>query len=152
MRDLYRAAHGFLGIGIGAVSDVLLSHVAMPSAMWASTPAGPWKNRHEMEQQGSPFLQPQTRICFARCVAECDHSLARRLTECHGLQQLLPVIGKMLPPATWLALLKYSPFPESVHAALVPVYAGAEAVTARPARGYGTRRLARYPVRHGLFA
>jgi hypothetical protein len=27
------------------------------------------------------------------------------------LQQLLPVIGKMLPPATWLALLKYSPLP-----------------------------------------
>lgn len=29
------------------------------------------------------------------------------------LQQLLPVIGKMLPPATWLALLKYSPLPSS---------------------------------------
>ncbi len=29
------------------------------------------------------------------------------------LQQLLPVIGKMLPPATWLALLKYSPLPTS---------------------------------------
>ncbi|MDE1814534.1 MAG: phage portal protein [Thaumarchaeota archaeon] len=29
------------------------------------------------------------------------------------LQQLLPVIGKMLPPQTWLALLKYSPLPTS---------------------------------------
>jgi hypothetical protein len=29
------------------------------------------------------------------------------------LQQLLPVIGKMLPPATWLALLKYSPLPSA---------------------------------------
>lgn len=29
------------------------------------------------------------------------------------LQQLLPVIGKMLPPATWLALLKYCPLPTS---------------------------------------
>jgi hypothetical protein len=29
------------------------------------------------------------------------------------LQQLLPVIGKMLPPATWLALLKYSPLPST---------------------------------------
>lgn len=29
------------------------------------------------------------------------------------LQQILPVIGKMLPPATWLALLKYSPLPTS---------------------------------------
>ncbi len=29
------------------------------------------------------------------------------------LQQLLPVIGKMLPPATWMALLKYSPLPMS---------------------------------------
>jgi hypothetical protein len=27
------------------------------------------------------------------------------------LQQVLPVIGKMLPPQVWLALLKYSPFP-----------------------------------------
>lgn len=30
------------------------------------------------------------------------------------LNQILPVIGKMLPPATWLALLKYSPFPTAV--------------------------------------
>lgn len=29
------------------------------------------------------------------------------------LQQILPVIGKLLPPATWLALLKYSPLPTS---------------------------------------
>src|SRR5262245_19982655 len=29
------------------------------------------------------------------------------------LQQVLPVIGKMLPPQVWLALLKYSPFPTS---------------------------------------
>ena len=29
------------------------------------------------------------------------------------LQQILPVVGKMLPPATWLALLKYSPLPSS---------------------------------------
>lgn len=29
------------------------------------------------------------------------------------LQQILPVIGKMLPPATWMALLKYSPLPTS---------------------------------------
>lgn len=29
------------------------------------------------------------------------------------LQQILPVIGKILPPATWLALLKYSPLPTS---------------------------------------
>jgi F0F1-type ATP synthase membrane subunit b/b' len=29
------------------------------------------------------------------------------------LTQLLPVIGKMLPPATWLALMKYSPLPTS---------------------------------------
>lgn len=29
------------------------------------------------------------------------------------LTQILPVIGKMLPPATWLALLKYSPLPTS---------------------------------------
>jgi hypothetical protein len=29
------------------------------------------------------------------------------------LQQILPVIGKMLPPQTWLALLKYSPLPTS---------------------------------------
>jgi hypothetical protein len=29
------------------------------------------------------------------------------------LQQILPVIGKMLPPSTWLALLKYSPLPTS---------------------------------------
>jgi hypothetical protein len=29
------------------------------------------------------------------------------------LQQILPIIGKMLPPATWLALLKYSPLPTS---------------------------------------
>lgn len=29
------------------------------------------------------------------------------------LQQILPVVGKMLPPATWLALLKYSPLPTS---------------------------------------
>jgi hypothetical protein len=29
------------------------------------------------------------------------------------LQQILPVIGKMLPASTWLALLKYSPLPTS---------------------------------------
>jgi hypothetical protein len=29
------------------------------------------------------------------------------------LQQILPVVGKMLPPATWMALLKYSPLPTS---------------------------------------
>lgn len=29
------------------------------------------------------------------------------------LQQILPVIGKMLPPQTWLALMKYSPLPSS---------------------------------------
>lgn len=29
------------------------------------------------------------------------------------LQQLLPVIGKMLPPPVWMALLKYSPLPTS---------------------------------------
>ncbi|MDB5517841.1 MAG: hypothetical protein JWQ17_4599 [Tardiphaga sp.] len=29
------------------------------------------------------------------------------------LQQILPVVGKMLPPTTWLALLKYSPLPTS---------------------------------------
>lgn len=29
------------------------------------------------------------------------------------LTQLLPVIGKLLPPATWLALMKYSPLPTS---------------------------------------
>ncbi|MHC2462115.1 portal protein [Bradyrhizobium embrapense] len=34
------------------------------------------------------------------------------------LQQLLPVIGKMLPPATWLALLKYSPLPTSAQKAI----------------------------------
>lgn len=32
------------------------------------------------------------------------------------LQQLLPVIGKMLPPPVWLALLKYSPLPTSAQA------------------------------------
>jgi hypothetical protein len=29
------------------------------------------------------------------------------------LQQLLPVIGKMLPPPVWMALMKYSPLPTS---------------------------------------
>lgn len=29
------------------------------------------------------------------------------------LQQILPVVGKMLPPSTWLAFLKYSPLPTS---------------------------------------
>ena len=32
------------------------------------------------------------------------------------LQQILPVIGKMLPPQTWLALLKYSPLPSTAQA------------------------------------
>lgn len=29
------------------------------------------------------------------------------------LQQILPAVGKMLPPATWIALLEYSPLPTS---------------------------------------
>src|SRR5215468_7850606 len=46
-------------------------------------------------------------------VDEAPTSPNQKETTWAMLQQLLPVIGKMLPPATWLALLKYSPLPTS---------------------------------------
>lgn len=46
-------------------------------------------------------------------VDEAPTSINQKEQTWSMLQQILPVIGKMLPPATWLALLKYSPLPTS---------------------------------------
>lgn len=42
------------------------------------------------------------------------------------LQQLLPAIGKMIPPDVWIALLKYSPLPSSVQQDIITAMQGSQ--------------------------
>jgi hypothetical protein len=60
-----------------------------------------------------PLIKDQAGDDYDVIVDESPTSADQKDTTWAMLQQLLPVIGKMLPPATWLALLKYSPLPTS---------------------------------------
>lgn len=64
------------------------------------------------EAQFVPLVR-QTDVTYEVIVDEAPTSANQKELTWAMLQQLLPVIGKMLPPATWLALLKYSPLPSS---------------------------------------
>ncbi|MGJ4954617.1 portal protein [Bradyrhizobium sp. HKCCYLRH2015] len=64
------------------------------------------------EAQFVPLIR-QTDVTYEVIVDEAPTSANQKELTWTLLQQILPVIGKMLPPATWLALLKYSPLPTS---------------------------------------
>ncbi|WP_315831089.1 hypothetical protein [Bradyrhizobium prioriisuperbiae] len=66
----------------------------------------------EQEQYVPLIRQPGT-ASYDVIVDEAPTSPNQKEATWSMLQQLLPVIGTMLPPATWLALLKYSPLPTS---------------------------------------
>jgi hypothetical protein len=68
------------------------------------------------EAQFVPLIKEQAfdgKISYDVIVDESPTSANQKEATWAMLQQILPVIGKMLPPATWLALLKYSPLPTS---------------------------------------
>jgi hypothetical protein len=60
-----------------------------------------------------PLVRQQGSATYDVIVDEAPSSANQKEATWSLLQQILPVIGKMLPPATWLALLKYSPLPTS---------------------------------------
>jgi phage baseplate assembly protein W len=64
------------------------------------------------EAQYEPLIK-QADIEYDVVVDEAPTSANQKEATWDMLQQILPVIGKMLPPSTWLALLKYSPLPTS---------------------------------------
>jgi len=64
------------------------------------------------QAQFVPFIK-QTDAKYQVIVDEAPTSANQKEATWAILQQLLPVIGKMLPPPVWLALLKYSPLPTS---------------------------------------
>lgn len=66
------------------------------------------------EAQYVPLIkQPGSNEGYDVIVDQAATSASQKEATWAYLQQILPVIGKMLPPATWLALLKYSPLPTS---------------------------------------
>jgi hypothetical protein len=65
------------------------------------------------EAQYVPLVRQPGVTTYDVIVDESPSSPNQKEATWSMLQQLLPVIGKMLPPATWLALLKYSPLPTS---------------------------------------
>jgi hypothetical protein len=68
------------------------------------------------EAQFVPLIKEQAfdgKTSYDVIVDESPTSANQKEATWAMLQQILPVIGKMLPPATWLALLKYSPLPTS---------------------------------------
>jgi hypothetical protein len=66
----------------------------------------------EQEQYVPLIRQPGTST-YDVIVDEAPTSPNQKEATWSMLQQLLPVIGTMLPPSTWLALMKYSPLPTS---------------------------------------
>lgn len=66
------------------------------------------------QEQYVPLVRSEGSSQYDVIVDESPTSPNQKEATWAMLQQVLPVIGKMLPPATWLALLKYSPFPSSV--------------------------------------
>ena len=65
------------------------------------------------EEQYVPLVRQAGNATYDVIVDEAPSSPNQKEATWAMLQQLLPVIGKMLPPATWLALLKYTPLPTS---------------------------------------
>jgi hypothetical protein len=66
----------------------------------------------EQEQYVPLIRQPGTST-YDVIVDEAPTSPNQKEATWSMLQQVLPVIGTMLPPSTWLALMKYSPLPTS---------------------------------------
>lgn len=60
-----------------------------------------------------PLIRQPGNASYDVIVDEAPTSPNQKEATWSMLQQLLPVIGTLLPPATWLALLKYSPLPSS---------------------------------------
>lgn len=67
----------------------------------------------EEDAQYVPLIKQEGVAEYDVVVDEAKTSANQQEATWAYLQQILPVIGKMLPPATWLALLKYSPLPTS---------------------------------------
>jgi hypothetical protein len=65
------------------------------------------------EAQYVPLVRQPGLTTYDVIVDESPSSPNQKEATWSMLQQILPVVGKMLPPATWLALLKYSPLPTS---------------------------------------
>jgi hypothetical protein len=65
------------------------------------------------EAQYVPLVRQPGLTIYDVIVDESPSSPNQKEATWSMLQQILPVVGKMLPPATWLALLKYSPLPTS---------------------------------------
>lgn len=65
------------------------------------------------QEQYVPLIRQPGNASYDVIVDEAPTSPNQKEATWSMLQQLLPVIGTMLPPATWLALLKYSPLPSS---------------------------------------
>ncbi len=65
------------------------------------------------QEQYVPLIRQPGNATYDVIVDEAPSSPNQKEATWSMLQQLLPVIGKMLPLATWLALLKYSPLPSS---------------------------------------
>lgn len=60
-----------------------------------------------------PLVKQEGSATYDVIVDESPSSPNQKEATWSMLQQLLPVIGKMLPTDTWIALLKYSPLPTS---------------------------------------
>jgi hypothetical protein len=65
------------------------------------------------EAQYVPLVRQPGLTTYDVIVDESPSSPNQKEATWSMLQQILPVVGKMLPPVTWLALLKYSPLPTS---------------------------------------
>ncbi|MGM5033517.1 portal protein [Tardiphaga sp. 803_E3_N1_3] len=65
------------------------------------------------QEQYVPLIKQEGSAKYDVIVDEAPSAANQKESTWAMLQQILPVIGKMLPPATWLALLKYSPLPTS---------------------------------------
>jgi hypothetical protein len=65
------------------------------------------------EAQYVPLVRQPGLTTYDVIVDESPSSPNQKEATWSMLQQILPVVGKMLPPATWLVLLKYSPLPTS---------------------------------------
>lgn len=65
------------------------------------------------QEQYVPLIRQPGNATYDVIVDEAPSSPNQKEATWAMLQQILPVVGKMLPPATWLALLKYSPLPTS---------------------------------------
>jgi len=76
------------------------------------------------QAQYVPLIRQQGVNTYDVIVDEAPTSPNQKEATWTMLTQLLPVIGKMLPPATWLALMKYSPLPTSAQKAITDSLAG----------------------------